>query len=142
IHAGPVYGALTILAAVISARSSGAGCYLDVAQSDSAAYFDWYRIESWRAYERPNEEVHGNKSDDYERRPPGTAGMRDGVRYQIYESADGFVMLMASEQAFWKSFCEGVGRPELFERWPGSKLADHAKGNLELRAILAEVFAE
>jgi crotonobetainyl-CoA:carnitine CoA-transferase CaiB-like acyl-CoA transferase len=35
-----------------------------------------------------------------------------------------------------------VGRPELFERWPGSKFADHAKGNLELRAILAKVFAE
>jgi crotonobetainyl-CoA:carnitine CoA-transferase CaiB-like acyl-CoA transferase len=51
-------------------------------------------------------------------------------------------MLMASEQAFWKAFCEGVGRPDLFERWPGSKLADHAKGNLELRAILAELFAE
>jgi len=50
--------------------------------------------------------------------------------------------LMASEQAFWKTFCEGVGRPELFERWPGSRLADHAKGNLELRAILAELFAE
>ena len=41
---------------------------------------------------------------------------------------------MASEQAFWKNFCEGVGRPELFERWPGSKFADHARGNLELRA--------
>jgi crotonobetainyl-CoA:carnitine CoA-transferase CaiB-like acyl-CoA transferase len=142
INAGPLYGALAILAGVTQARASGQGCQLEVAQSDAAAAVDWLRSSTWQAYERPESEVTGNKSDDYERRPPGTAGMRDGVRYQIYESADGFVMLMASEQAFWKSFCEGIGRPELFERWPGSKLADHAKGNLELRAILAEVFAE
>ncbi len=66
--------------------------------------------------------------------------MREGVRYQMYESADGHVLFMASEQAFWKNFAEGIGRPELFEKWPGSKYADHAKGNLELQAILKEVF--
>ena len=142
INAGPLYGALAILAGVTQARATGTGAQLEVAQSDAAAAMDWLRSTTWRSYERPEEEVTGNKADDYERRAPGTAGMRDGVRYQIYQSADGFVMLMASEQAFWKTFCEGVGRPELFERWPGSRLADHAKGNLELRAILAELFAE
>ncbi len=77
----------------------------------------------------PQSEVTGNKSDDYERRAPGTAGMVEGVRYQVYESADGaHVLFMASEQAFWKNFCEGVGRMDLFERWPGSKYADHARG--------------
>ena len=102
---------------------------------------DWYRIESWKAYERPESEVTGNKSDDYVRRAPGTAGMREGVRYQIYESSDGHVLFMASEQAFWKNFCDGVGRPELFERWPGSKFADHARGNRELQRELREIFA-
>jgi len=62
------------------------------------------------------------------------------VRYQLYESADGHVLLMASEQAFWKSFCECVGRPDLFERWPGAKLADHARGNRELQRELREIF--
>ncbi len=47
---------------------------------------------------------------------------------------------MASEQAFWKNFCEGVGRTDLFERWPGSKYADHARGNLELRRELRDIF--
>ena len=88
---------------------------------------DWYRSESWRAYERPQSEVTGNKSDNYERRAPGTAGMVEGVRYQVYEAADGrYVLFMASEQAFWRNFCEAVDRPDLFERWPGSKYADHA----------------
>jgi crotonobetainyl-CoA:carnitine CoA-transferase CaiB-like acyl-CoA transferase len=66
--------------------------------------------------------------------------MKEGVRYQIYESADGHVLFMASEQAFWKGFCECIGRPELFARWPGSKFADHARGNRELQAILRDVF--
>ena len=62
------------------------------------------------------------------------------MRYQIYESSDGHVLFMASEQAFWKNFCECVGRPELFERWPGSRYADHARGNRELQRELREIF--
>jgi crotonobetainyl-CoA:carnitine CoA-transferase CaiB-like acyl-CoA transferase len=141
INAAPIIGALGILAAVIRARDTGEGSYIDLAQSDAAAAFDWYRSETWRAYERPQSEVTGNKSDDYERRAPGTAGMVEGVRYQIYEAAGGgHVLFMASEQAFWKNFCEGVGRMDLFERWPGSKYADHARGNRELQAQLRDIF--
>jgi crotonobetainyl-CoA:carnitine CoA-transferase CaiB-like acyl-CoA transferase len=142
IHAGPLYGALAILAAVIDARATGQGSALELAQSDAAAFFDWYRIETWKSYERPVEEVYGNKADNYERRAPGTAGMREGVRYQVYRSSDGHVLFMASEQEFWKNFCAGIGRLDLFEKWPGSKFADHAKGNLELQAILTDVFKQ
>ena len=139
-HAGPLFGALGILAAVIRARATGLGSQLEIGQSDAAAYMDWYRIESWKAYERPESEVTGNKSDNYERRAPGTAGMREGVRYQIYASSDGHVLFMASEQEFWKNFCAGVGRLDLFERWPGSKFADHARGNRELQRELRAIF--
>jgi crotonobetainyl-CoA:carnitine CoA-transferase CaiB-like acyl-CoA transferase len=139
-HAGPMFGALGILAGVIRARQSGEGCFLEIGQSDAAAYMDWYRSESWLAYERPEDEVTGNKADDYVRRAPGTAGMKEGVRYQIYQASDGHVLFMCSEQAFWKNFCECVGRMELFERWPGSKFADHARGNRELQVELQEIF--
>jgi crotonobetainyl-CoA:carnitine CoA-transferase CaiB-like acyl-CoA transferase len=135
-----MFGALGILAAVIRARESGEGCELEVAQSDATAYMDWYRIESWLAYRRPEDVVTGNKSDGYVRRAPGTAGMREGVRYQIYACSDGHVLFMASEQAFWKNFCLCVGRADLFERWPGSKYVDHARGNRELQAILRDIF--
>jgi crotonobetainyl-CoA:carnitine CoA-transferase CaiB-like acyl-CoA transferase len=141
IFAAPLYGALAILAAVIRAREVGEGAELELAQSDCAAAFDWYRSETYRAYERPESEVTGNPSDNYERRAPGTAGMKEGVRYQIYASSDGHVLFMASEQAFWKNFCEGVGRMDLFEKWPGSTYADHARGNRELQAELREIFA-
>jgi crotonobetainyl-CoA:carnitine CoA-transferase CaiB-like acyl-CoA transferase len=66
--------------------------------------------------------------------------MKEGVRYQIYESSDGHVLFMASEQAFWKNFCECVARPELFEKWPGAKFADHARGNRELQRELRDIF--
>ena len=141
IYAAPLYGALAILAAVLRARETGEGADLELAQSDCAAAFDWYRSETWKAYERPDDEVTGNPSDDYVRRAPGTAGMREGVRYQIYATKDGHVLFMASEQAFWKNFCEGVGRSDLFERWPGSTYADHARGNRELQTELRTIFA-
>lgn len=141
IFAAPLYGALAILAAVTRARATGEGANLELAQSDCAAAFDWYRSESYRAYERPETEVTGNPSDNYERRAPGTQGMREGVRYQIYATSDGHVLFMASEQAFWKNFCEGVDRVDLFERWPGSTYADHARNNRELQAELRSIFA-
>ena len=140
IHAGPLIGAFGILAAVIRARETGEGSFLEIAQSDAAAYMDWYRIESHRAYERPQSEVTGNKADNYERRAAGTAGMREGVRYQIYEASDGHVLFMASEQAFWKNFCACVGRLDLFEKWPGSKYADHARNNRVLQKELRDIF--
>ena len=48
IHAGPLYGALAILAAVIDARATGTGCAMEVAQSDAAAFTSggWVRSAS------------------------------------------------------------------------------------------------
>jgi crotonobetainyl-CoA:carnitine CoA-transferase CaiB-like acyl-CoA transferase len=141
INAGPLFGALGVLAGVIRARATGEGCQLEIAQSDAAAAMDWLRSETWKAYERPESEVTGNEADNFERRAPGTAGMEEGVRYQFYATKDGHVLFMASEREFWKNFCAGIDRNDLFERWPGSQYADHARGNLELRAILRDVFA-
>ena len=141
IHAGPLFGAFGVVSAILGARATGEGCALEIAQSDASAAMDWLRSETWKAYERPEDEVTGNPSDNFERRAPGTAGMRDGVRYQFYVTKDDrHVLFMASEQEFWKNFCDGVGRPDLFEKWPGSQYGDHAKGNRELQAILREIF--
>ncbi len=141
IHAGPLFGALGVLAGVIQARATGQGARLEIAQSDAAAAMDWLRSETWKAYERPESEVTGNASDNYERRAPGTAGMRDGVRYQFYEASDQqYVLLQASEREFWENFCRAVDRYELFEAHPGARFADHAVGNVELRRELKAIF--
>ena len=141
IHAGPLFGAFGVVSAILGARATGEGSALEIAQSDASAAMDWLRSETGKAYERPEDEVTGNPSDNYERRAPGTAGMRDGVRYQFYVTKDDrHVLFMASEQEFWKNFCDGVERPDLFETWPGSQYGDHAKGNRELQAILRDIF--
>jgi crotonobetainyl-CoA:carnitine CoA-transferase CaiB-like acyl-CoA transferase len=142
INAGPLYAALGICAAIIRARATGQGCYFEVAQSDAAAAFNWNGIEGNKAYERPEDEVTGNDGDGKgPRRPVGDDSMKESVRYQYYRSKDGIVLFMASEREFWKNFCEGIGRPEMFERNPGAKYADHARGNVALRRELAEIFA-
>jgi crotonobetainyl-CoA:carnitine CoA-transferase CaiB-like acyl-CoA transferase len=142
INAGPLYAALGICAAIIRARATGQGCYFEVAQSDAAASFNWNGIEGNKAYERPEDEVTGNDGDGKgPRRPVGDDSMTESVRYQYYRSKDGLVLFMASEREFWKNFCEGVGRPELFAQNPGAKYADHARGNVALRRELAEIFA-
>jgi crotonobetainyl-CoA:carnitine CoA-transferase CaiB-like acyl-CoA transferase len=54
IHAGPLLGAFGILAGIVKARATGEGCRMEVAQSDAAAYMDWYRIETWRPTSGPS----------------------------------------------------------------------------------------
>ena len=76
-------------------------------------------------------------ADNYERRAPGTAGMREGVRYQIYDSADGHVLFMASEQAFWKNFCEGSAEWTCSRSGRAAKYADHARNNRRCRPSCA-----
>lgn len=98
------------------------------------------RSAAWRAYERPETDVTGNAADGYERRAPGTAGMEEGVRYQMYDSRDGAILFMASERKFWRNFCDAIGRPELFEAHPGAEYDDHARGNTALRSELRDVF--
>jgi crotonobetainyl-CoA:carnitine CoA-transferase CaiB-like acyl-CoA transferase len=142
INSGPLYAALGICAAIIRARATGMPCRFEVAQSDAAAAFNWNGIEGNKAYERPEDEVTGNDGDGKgPRRPVGDNSMTESVRYQYYRSRDGIVLFMASEREFWKNFAYGVGRPELYDQQPGSKYADHARGNVALRRTLAEIFA-
>ncbi|MFD2351460.1 CoA transferase [Nonomuraea ferruginea] len=44
--------------------------------------------------------------------------MGDSVRYQVYPSADGHVLIMATERKFWERFCHAVERPDLLGDTP------------------------
>ena len=98
------------------------------------------RSETCKAYERPESEVTGNKSDNYERRARHRrhAGRRALPDLRDQPTATCCSWRPSSE--FWKNFCEGVGRPDLFEAQPGSKYADHARGNTELQTELRDIF--
>jgi crotonobetainyl-CoA:carnitine CoA-transferase CaiB-like acyl-CoA transferase len=136
----PVWGALSVCAALLRARATGVGAQIDLAQSDVAAVMNWFRVEGTRAYERPQSEVTGNAADGGERRAPGITGMQGSVRYQYYRTNDGYVLLMASEREFWHNFCQAVGRMDLFERRESSTYADHARGDRELQSELQALF--
>lgn len=136
---GAVWGALAVCAALVRAKTTGVGASIDVAESDASAFTNWLRIEGHRAHERPETEVTGNPTDGF-RREPGVEGMRKAVRYQYYRSSDGYVMLMASERAFWENFCKGVGREDLFA--PGGEIGDHAVGDKVLQAELQGIFEQ
>jgi crotonobetainyl-CoA:carnitine CoA-transferase CaiB-like acyl-CoA transferase len=136
----PVWGALSVCAALLRARATGVGAQIDLAQSDVAAVMNWFRIEGTRAYERPQSEVTGNAADGGERRAPGLTGMQGSVRYQYYRTSDGYVLLMASEREFWRNFCAAVDRMDLYERRASSQYADHARGDRELQHELQELF--
>ena len=138
-HAGALYGALGVVAAVLHARTTGEGRVFEVAQADTAIAWNWLHIEGAVAYERPDDEVSGSTGDGV-RRAIGFDDFADAVRYQYYETSDGHVLFMASERKFWRNFCEAVGRVDLFEANPGREVADHALGNTTLRAALADVF--
>jgi crotonobetainyl-CoA:carnitine CoA-transferase CaiB-like acyl-CoA transferase len=140
-NAAALYGALGVVSAVLRARATGEGCALEIAQSDAAIAINWLRIEGEVAYDRPAGEVTDRDGRaGQERRALGFDDFDDAVRYQYYESADGYVLLMASDRRFWRNFCEGVGRLDLYEAQPGEEMADHARGNLELRRELAGIF--
>lgn len=141
IRVAPLWGALAVAAALLRVRTTGEGVHLDLAQADAAAATNWLRIEGARAYERTDLDVTGNPSDGGERREPGVAGMADSVRYQFYSTADGHVLLMASEQELWRNFCYAAGRPELYDAHPGHTYADHARGDLVLRRELQALFS-
>ena len=130
-----------MVAAILRARDTGEGSHVEIAQADAAAAMDWLRSETWMTYRQRDEDPRGVTGEDDDRRAPGTAGMRDGVRYQFYATKDDHhVLFMASERVFWSNFCRAVGRPDLFERWPGQERGDHASGNAELREELRRVF--
>jgi crotonobetainyl-CoA:carnitine CoA-transferase CaiB-like acyl-CoA transferase len=149
LEAGPLYAALGILACVLRARATGESCQVEVSQADAAAAWNGWRI----AHDAEAARVAGSDRSDREAllslesaaEGAGQTGEHDltarDVRYQYYDASDGPVLLMATETRFWKNFCEAIGRPDLFERWPGRPHADHDYGNEALRDELCRIFA-
>ena len=133
IHAAALFGAFGAVSAVLSARRTGTGCHLDIAQADAATWWNGPLIERdawWERAGKPGAE------------PPGSGGLEESVRYQYYETADGkHVLFMATEAKFWKQFCDAVGRPDLYESHPPKTPSDHDTGNRQLRRELVALFA-
>jgi crotonobetainyl-CoA:carnitine CoA-transferase CaiB-like acyl-CoA transferase len=125
--AGALYATMGVLAAVLRARATGRGTWLDVAQADAAVAFNAGRID---------EILAGAQI------PNGSGGMTAAVRYQYYDTSDGrTILFQASERHFFERFCNAVGRADLLAGESGAEFGEHARGDTALRRELAAIFA-
>ncbi|MDB5970873.1 MAG: CoA transferase [Hydrocarboniphaga sp.] len=98
---GALHCASAILAAVIGARGSGTGAFVDASLLDGSFALNLMAMVAIR---------HDGRS-----RPRGNDMLSGGLaRYAVYECADGgHVAVGALEPKFWAAFCAAVERPDL-----------------------------
>jgi len=117
----PVMG---ILAALLDARSSGKGRYIDVSMTDAALAHAIFPLLGL---------LEGGKA------PARGTGMLDGGLpcYNVYRTKDGrFMAVGALEQKFWVTLCETLGCPEL-----GIKHIVYGADAAPVRERIASAFA-
>ena len=98
---GALHCASAILAAVIGARSTGVGAFVDSSLLDGSFALNLMAMTAIRGI---------GKS-----RPRGADMLSGGLaRYSVYECSDGgYIALGALEPKFWAAFCKAVQRPDL-----------------------------
>ena len=126
---GALQAALSVTAAVLCARTTGQGAWLDVSCWDAA--------------------VEANRVEMAELAATGTTSLmfaEMGPLYDVYETADGRLMMFcAIEWSFWAKFCGLVERPDLVERWSGGGEVDFGTDTDlagELTAIIGSTDAD
>lgn len=98
---GALVPAMGILAALLDARSSGRGRYVDVSMTDAAFAHAVFPLLEY---------LERGKA------PSRAAGMLDGGLpcYNVYRTRDGrFMAVGALEHKFWATLCDRLGCPEL-----------------------------
>ncbi|MBX3509711.1 MAG: CoA transferase [Hyphomonadaceae bacterium] len=123
---GAANAALAIVAALLSARTTGKGAWIDASCWDAAVEMQRFAL------------TRAALGEPERREDP-----HDWVTYAPYRCRDGhLIMFCAQEQKFWRRFCEGVQRPDLITRWDGKGAAvDNRPGDETLRAELTAIFA-
>ncbi len=118
-----LYAALAVSAALVQAKTSGAGQHIEVSELDSAI--------SWQA---------STIDSTMNKLPADFQGMENAVRYQYYRTKDDhFFIFQCSEEKFFANFCKAVGREDLLDRGPRKLVGDHARGDEDLRRELAKI---
>lgn len=130
---GALHAALHAVAALVRARESGVGAYIDVAGSDAAAATAWLPMVLQR-----NEDRITDRSGVAAR----SGGELTGSRYQFYETADGHVVLFGCiEQRFWDKWAAAAGREDLVGQQADSSNGAVDWGDDAERRVVAEVIA-
>ncbi len=123
---GSAYAALAIVAAVLSARTTGEGAWIDLSCWDAL-------VESHRT-EIAMTNVGGEAFNMHD--------SSTGEMYNAYLTQDGKPFLMAAlEQKFWEAFCRGVGREDLVPLRDAAAQIHFGWDDEQLRRELADIFA-
>lgn len=118
--AGGTFAALRILAALLGARASGRGGFIDVSLAGSVR--DWV------------EAIGGDQTEQ----PLGP--LSDLPHYGVFETADGHHITLgtAHEDHFWRSLCTVLG----LEEWAGLNFLERASRSSELRGEIVRVIGK
>jgi crotonobetainyl-CoA:carnitine CoA-transferase CaiB-like acyl-CoA transferase len=126
---GGYASAIAVLAGISKARRDGVGCDCDVSLLDTALHELMY-IATWsasRGYVPPRRRNSAHPSI---------------VPFQIFPTADGWIVVACPKEKFWVLLCEAIERPELAG---DSRFADFGardRNRDELEPILEAAFRE
>lgn len=96
---GAVYGCISILAALVGRGLHGTGAHADVAMLDSMVHL--------LAYDALSYLTTGAKPERH-----GSAHAHI-VPWQALQCSDGFVVVAARDEKFWRNLCDAIDRPDL-----------------------------
>ena len=96
---GGIFSCISVLAALARRGLHGGGVHADVSMLDS--------LVSMLAYDALD---HLNTGTPVTRHGTAHAHM---VPWQAFETSDGFVVVAARDEKFWRNLCDAIGRPDL-----------------------------
>jgi crotonobetainyl-CoA:carnitine CoA-transferase CaiB-like acyl-CoA transferase len=130
---GALHAALHAVAALVRARETGSGAYVDVAGSDATAMTAWLPIAMQR---------NAARITDRSGMPARSDGEMTGSRYQFYETSDKRVVLFGCiEQRPWDKWATATGRADLVGRQADSLNGAVDWGDSAERRLVADVIA-
>ena len=123
-----LYAAYTITAALMQARETGQGCYIDCSMLGSLIGVAALQTSEFFGTGKPGKRL-------------GSAHPRNAP-YQAFRASDGYFVIAAGNDALWGQVAEAVGRPELTNDPRFATQADRATNQDDLRVLLEERFAD
>jgi crotonobetainyl-CoA:carnitine CoA-transferase CaiB-like acyl-CoA transferase len=123
-----MFGAYSIVLALLSREKSGKGQKLDIALLDTAVYY------------------MGNFITDYSISGQMPAPLGSGsslfVPYQVFQAKDKFIFIGVFEDNMWKNFCRVLGLEDLSENPSYTTSEDRRKNREYLVAILSKTLRQ
>jgi crotonobetainyl-CoA:carnitine CoA-transferase CaiB-like acyl-CoA transferase len=124
--AGGIFSCISVLAALAERGIGGHGRHADVSMLDS--------LVSMLSYDALD---HLNSGKAVTRQGTAHAHM---VPWQAFETSDGYVVVAARDEKFWRNLCGALGRPELTDDPRFANNAMRVANRDEIVPILTEAF--